>query len=103
MFYLALGYFISYLLLYALLASSLSRGIVAGVDRSVGGAVLPAAGPRAQAVTATARSGQRRTVASAGVEVDAPVTLITDLAHAILLDAGLIAYPPAGLAPERFP
>lgn len=43
MFYLALGYFLSYLP-YALLAKALSSGIVPGVDRPVGGLVLlPAA------------------------------------------------------------
>jgi hypothetical protein len=42
-FYLALGYFISYLP-YALLAKALSSGILPGVDRPVGGLVLlPAA------------------------------------------------------------
>lgn len=54
MFYLALGYFLSYLP-YALPAKALSSGIVPGVDAPVGGLVLLPAAARGQ-VTAEHRA-----------------------------------------------
>jgi hypothetical protein len=64
-FYLALGYFISYLP-YALLAKALSSGIVPGIDRPVGGpALVPAAALGLVATAGLAPPGRGQLIAIA--------------------------------------
>lgn len=125
-FYLALGYLISYLP-YAFLAKALSSGVVPGVDAVVFlvGAVVALSYPVlrahlggttrprervvlfvcggnqsrsvmaeciARAAMATARSGHLATIASAGVKLHTPGTSMTDAAHAVLEEAGVIPH-----------
>lgn len=90
MFYLAFGYFISYLP-YALVVKALSSAVVPGIDGPVGAAVVlvaAALGP----LLACARSGHRVTVVSARVETHALGAAMTDFAHAVLQDAGIIPH-----------
>jgi hypothetical protein len=83
-FYLTLGYFISYLP-YGLLAKALSSGIAPGVEspsamtECISGAVM-----------ATARSGHVVTITSAGVKPHVPGAPMTDAAYAALAEAGVI-------------
>lgn len=82
MFYLAFGYFISYVPC-ALLVKALSSGIMPGIAGPVGGVVVLCAAALAP-LRVRARSGHRVAVASARGAA------MTDFAHAVLQDAGII-------------
>jgi hypothetical protein len=91
-FYLALGYFVSYLP-YAILAKALSSGIVPGVDAPVGGLVLLPAAALGQLLVMPiflGASGHRVRIASAGVKVHTAGSPMTDVAYAILQEVGVI-------------
>jgi protein-tyrosine-phosphatase len=108
-FYLALGYFVSYLP-YAIMAKALSSGIVPGVDAPIGGLVLLPAAALGQLLVmpiflgasgwwrfaserwTRGRSGHRVTISSAGVEVHTPGAPMTDFAYAVLQEAGVIPH-----------
>lgn len=119
MFYLALGYFVSYLpyailvgavvaLSYPALRASL-RGIASSPERMVlfgcGGNQSRSAMARwiAPAVLASPRSRRRVRIASAGVTVHTPGAPMTDVAYAVLQEIGVIPHRHRSPFPGELP